>query len=62
MSSITAPETIEGTWEEISRQADRLNGHRLRVTILPDSEKTPSHGNKYYQVSLLIQHLSDDYI
>jgi hypothetical protein len=29
------PETIEGTWEEISRQADKLSGHRLRVTILP---------------------------
>ena len=35
MPLATAPETIEGTWEEISRQADKLSGHRLRVTILP---------------------------
>jgi hypothetical protein len=39
MPSASAPEplpdTIEGTWEEISRQADKLSGHRLRVTILP---------------------------
>lgn len=33
------PEIIEGTWEEISLQADKLNGHRLRVTILPDEEQ-----------------------
>jgi hypothetical protein len=32
-----APETLEGTWEEIARHADRLNGRRLRVTILPDT-------------------------
>ena len=33
-----APEVVEGTWEEISLQSARFNGHRLRVTILPDEE------------------------
>ena len=34
----TAPQVIEGTWEEVSRQGARLNGHRVRVEILPDAE------------------------
>jgi hypothetical protein len=38
----TIPETIEGTWEEISRQADKLSGHRLRVTILPGAAREPA--------------------
>jgi hypothetical protein len=27
---------IEGTWEEILAQSDRLAGHRVRVIIFPD--------------------------
>ena len=38
MLTTTAREIVEGTWEEISRQATRFNGHRLRVAILPDGE------------------------
>lgn len=34
-----APEVIEGAWEEVSRQSAKLNGHRVRVTILPDEEQ-----------------------
>jgi hypothetical protein len=34
-----APEVIEGAWEEVSRQSGKLNGHRVRVTILPDEEQ-----------------------
>ena len=34
-----AVETVlEGTWEEIVQLAPRFNGHRLRVTILPNEE------------------------
>jgi len=33
------PEVVEGTWEEISLQSAKFNGHRLRVTILPDEEQ-----------------------
>jgi hypothetical protein len=33
-----APEIIEGTWEEVSRQSARLSGHRVRVVILPETE------------------------
>lgn len=32
------PEVIEGTWEEILLQADKFNGYRLRVTLLPEKE------------------------
>ena len=28
--------TIEGTWEEVSRRAGELAGHRVRVTVLDD--------------------------
>ena len=33
---------IEGTWEEILLQADKLAGHRVRVTIIGDDELNPS--------------------
>jgi hypothetical protein len=36
------PGIIEGTWEEIARQADKLSGHRLRVVILPDEPQPPT--------------------
>lgn len=43
MSSIaTAPEVIEGTWEEISLLAAKLRGHRVRLEILPDEESAPN--------------------
>ena len=32
-----AYEVLEGTWEELSRQADRFAGRRLRVTILDEN-------------------------
>lgn len=28
--------TFEGTWEEVSRMARELAGHRVRVTVLDD--------------------------
>ncbi|QEH39070.1 hypothetical protein OJF2_76820 [Aquisphaera giovannonii] len=28
------PKTIEGTWDEVSRRADELAGHRVRVIVL----------------------------
>jgi len=28
--------TIEGTWEEVTRRAHELTGHRVRVTVLDD--------------------------
>jgi molecular chaperone DnaK (HSP70) len=31
-----AQEIIEGTWEEVSRQGAKLNGHRVRVIVLPE--------------------------
>jgi hypothetical protein len=34
------PDIIEGTWDEILRQSGKFNGHRLRVTILPEGEPT----------------------
>lgn len=40
----TAPQIIEGTWEEISRQGAKLNGHRVRVEILPDEINKASTG------------------
>lgn len=36
------PEVVEGTWEEISLQSAKFNGHRPRVTILPDEEPEKS--------------------
>ena len=39
MPATTSPEIIEGTWEEISKQAPKFNGHRLRVIMLPDAEQ-----------------------
>ena len=35
---VAAPEVLEGTWDEIAQQADRLAGRRLRVVVLPDKE------------------------
>jgi len=35
-------ETLEGTWEEVVLQTAKLDGHRVRVTILPDSVKAPT--------------------
>jgi hypothetical protein len=29
-------QVLEGTWEEIARQADRFAGRKVRVTILED--------------------------
>lgn len=29
--------TIEGTWEEVTRRARELAGHRVRVTVLDES-------------------------
>jgi len=31
-------QTLEGTWEEISRQADRFAGQRVRLTILNEDQ------------------------
>ena len=42
MAAISTPEIIEGTWEEISKQAPKFDGHRLRVVILPDAEQASS--------------------
>lgn len=36
MQATISNDIIEGTWEEISRQSHKFNGHRLRVVILPD--------------------------
>lgn len=35
------PKTIEGTWEEVTRRAQELAGHRVRVTVL-DELATPA--------------------
>jgi hypothetical protein len=36
--AISATQTIEGTWEEVSQQSEKFSGHRVRVTLLPDEE------------------------
>ena len=42
-----AEPVVEGTWEEIARQASRFSGRRVRLTLLPaeelqtDSEEAP---------------------
>lgn len=33
--------TITGTWEEICQRQSELQGHQLRVTILPKQEDNP---------------------
>ena len=38
ITEITESEVIEGTWEEIARQAPKFDGHRLRVVILPAAD------------------------
>ena len=38
---------LEGTWEEITRQASRLAGRKVRVTILdeePERQSKPNEG------------------
>jgi hypothetical protein len=32
-----APQILEGTWEEIELQAERLRGKRVRVTVVDDA-------------------------
>lgn len=46
-------QVLEGTWEEILRQADRLAGKRVRLTILeerplPDSTQAGPSGGRIY--------------
>jgi len=33
---------LEGTWEEILTHTSELAGHRVRVTVIPDSEPLKS--------------------
>lgn len=40
---------LEGTWEEILLQADKLAGHRVRVTIISDDEFKPSPEDSFRQ-------------
>lgn len=47
-NTLPQPEPIlEGSWEEIAQQADRLAGRRVRLTLLPlepaETEQTPFH-------------------
>jgi hypothetical protein len=41
-----AEQVLEGTWEEIARQADQFAGKRVRLTVLPagGAGLTPSRG------------------
>lgn len=48
MEARTDHQVIEGTWEEVSLQADWLSGKRVRVTVLESTngspvERRPSH-------------------
>ena len=43
------PLELEGTWEQILLQADKLAGHRVRVTILNDDESNTSVENNFRQ-------------
>lgn len=38
---VSEPIEIEGTWEQISAQASRYTGHKLRLTILPEESAMP---------------------
>ncbi len=53
----TPPVIIEGTWDEVSRQVDKFAGHRLRVEILPDADRTPlpATGRYAMRVSPLLE-------
>jgi len=42
--TMPAAQVIEGTWEEIVREAHRFNGRRLRVAILPVEERQEDTG------------------
>lgn len=37
--------TLEGTWEEIARQAEKLAGKRVRLTILGDEWNGEASGD-----------------
>ena len=40
-----ATQVLEGTWEEIAKQAENLVGKKLRVTVLEDEEaQKPNEG------------------
>ena len=41
---------LEGTWEEILQQADKLAGHRLRVTVLADAPVTSKRLSEFYGI------------
>ncbi|OCR01481.1 hypothetical protein BCD67_18460 [Oscillatoriales cyanobacterium USR001] len=40
---------LEGTWEEILTHASELAGHRVRVTVISDSEPIPSPEESFRQ-------------
>lgn len=41
-----ATQVLEGTWEEITKQSERLIGKQLRVTILDDKPSAKREPNK----------------
>jgi hypothetical protein len=42
--TLMSPQVLEVTWEEIVRQAERLAGKRVRLTILEDVDPPPRSG------------------
>lgn len=40
---------LEGKWEEILTHASELAGHRVRVTVIPNSEPIPSPEESFRQ-------------
>ena len=50
---------LEGTWEEITRHADELRGHKLRVTIL-DNAYVPSPNRKAKEAMRRIEERQKD--
>jgi hypothetical protein len=53
---VMEPKTIEGTWEEVTRRAQELAGHRVRVTVLDELSAPAIHGNGKAIPESLIDH------
>jgi hypothetical protein len=56
------PQVIEGTWEEVARQAEKLagSGRRVKLIISPDELETPIPPENVAAIALLDEWLEED--
>ena len=52
--TLTAPQVFEGSWEEVSLQAEKFAEHQVRLIILPLADKEPGKSTRTKPIPGLI--------